>query len=197
MNTPSAPAGSAPSDSHFTYRELDLRWDGIAGAWATPLRELGDGARLLLTVPVPRAQPTVLACEVALATLVLLDRLDLDARRYLEFEVQAHAMERYGHLVTAGDFRPVALHLPGDVTSDRFALSYRLPIDPSSVWTVRFRGLTPLHWRLEPLLGALGRAEGPSDASGSLIARLRRAVRPAWPTAGDLPGAAAASRRAN
>lgn len=149
MNTPSAEPGSASASTVYTYRDLALRWDDASSAWSGELPGLGPHARLHLEMLHPRAEPSVLACEVALATLVLIERLDHDARRYLECEAEAQALDLCGRALCARELEVVCLALPGDMNSDRFALSYRFPDAREWLWTVRFRGLMPLHWRVE------------------------------------------------
>lgn len=175
MNTPSAGTGLASVLPEFTYRELALRWDEAACAWVSALPALGPQARLHLEMCRARAEPSVLACEVALATLVLLDRLDHDARRYLVFEAGEQAGTLGAGVWDAAALQAVCLALPGDVTSDRFALCYRVHESHPWLWTVRFRGLMPLHWRVERLPEPVGPA---AATRGSWMARLREAVRP-------------------
>ncbi|WKB51757.1 hypothetical protein [Eleftheria terrae] len=153
----------------FAYKHLSLEWNGEAGAWTCPLRELGAAATLRLFAPISGQPPAVLACEVALATLVLLDRIDLDARRHLESEAAFHVAETYRCGLSINDFVPESLDLGTDISLDRFTLTYRARFDPHSVWKVRFRGLTPLHWRVERAEAAAHRG----GAAGGLEVRLR------------------------
>ncbi|MCW7540269.1 hypothetical protein OOT46_20760 [Aquabacterium sp. A7-Y] len=163
--TPPPEAPAAPG--RFTYKHLNLAWDPAVGAWTCPLRELGVTASLRLFSALPEQPPTVLACEVVLATLVLLDRIDLDARRHLESEAGFYISEHYRCRVSVNDFVPESLELSADPGTDRFALTYRARFDPQTIWKVRFRGLMPLQWRVERLSpdGRRGGSAGGIDAT--------------------------------
>ncbi|AKJ27498.1 hypothetical protein [Caldimonas brevitalea] len=183
MTTPSSLAAPAGSVLH-TYKHLSLEWNETLGAWTCPLPELDTQASLRLFTGSAAVPPPVLACEVALATLALIDRIDLDARRHLESEAAAHLGELYERAVTLHDFAPCSLDLGGEgAQADRFALTYRARFDVTRVWKVRFRGLVPLHWRVEqsppaaadsasPLPRVRGQPEG--TALGVASARLLR-----------------------
>lgn len=148
-----------PAAGRFSYRQLALCWDADALAWTCPVPQLGPHATLRLLATQGERPPSVLVCEVALATLVLIDRMDQDARRYLASEAEGYICETYQTSAGTADFLPLSIELNGEGNSDRFSLTYRGDFDPYSVWKVRFRGLVPLHWRVDHEAGVLPRVD--------------------------------------
>ena len=176
-----SPTHFDPAAGRFTYRQLSLCWDAEALAWTCLVPQLGPHATLRLLATRGDQPPSVLVCEVALATLVLIERMDQDARRYLASEAEGYICETYQTSAGAADFSPLAIELNGEGNSDRFSLTYRADFDPYSVWKVRFRGLVPLHWRVDHEAGALPRvaSAAPADVTergdeSPLVARIGR-----------------------
>lgn len=177
-----SPTHFDPTAGRFTYRQLQLSWDAGASAWVCPVPQLGPEASLRLLAAQGEQPPSVLVCEVALATLVLIERMDQDARRYLASEAEGYICETYQTNAGVDSFSALCLELNGEGNSDRFSLSYRADFDPYSVWKVRFRGLVPLHWRVDHEAGELpassrGSEAGADPAAGgesSLVARVGR-----------------------
>jgi hypothetical protein len=177
-----SPTHFDPAGGRFTYRQLSLDWDAELMAWVCPVPQLGAEASLRLLATQGDRPPSVLVCEVALATLVLIERMDHDARRYLASEAEGYICETYQTGPRPADFSALCLELNGEGNSDRFSLTYRAAFDPYSVWKVRFRGLVPLHWRVDHEAGDLpvavrGRSAGAAsatDGEGSLVARIGR-----------------------
>jgi hypothetical protein len=156
-------------NGRFTYRQLDLGWDAEAMAWIGPAPQLGPNARLCLQASHGDHPPSILVCEVALATLVLIERMDQDARRYLAIEAEGYIRNTYHRLAGPEDFSVLTLEMNGESCSDRFALTYRAGFDAGAVWKVRFKGLVPLHWRVEHEASTMPVADGSgrSDPSAS------------------------------
>lgn len=126
--------------------EFDLHWDDGEQAWTGDIVTPNIRAMLHIRTGSCEHRPSAQFCEAALSQVAKLDRTDQRARAYLADKSQAYVLDKYRLIARPDLFTLVSVEMHAQAPANEYALCYAVDRDPSRLWRVAVREVTPQNW---------------------------------------------------
>jgi hypothetical protein len=132
---------------------LDLQWNDGEAAWIGDIATPNIRARMCIHTGSHELRPSARACDVAQAKVAKLDLADQKARAYLADRSRPYILDKYGLVARPGLFALLAVEIHVNAPDNEYALRYAIDRDPSRLWRVTLREVTPHGWMCIPSYG--------------------------------------------